>query len=115
MGSKSDDGGDYESLATLVAVAIAAFAKHRDTPPLLLAFVEDEDSRRLRHVVDARDDGSEGEDNTPRVKRTRRVFPRPTYKASFACALRCSGAANPCEYVRGRAIAVVDYFSRELY
>ena len=30
--------------------------------------------------------GSDGEDNSPRVKRARRVFPRPTYKASSACA-----------------------------
>ena len=64
----------------------------------------------LMHEID----GSEGEGSPPRVKRTRRVFPRPTYNASSACALRCSGAANSCEYVRGRAIAVVDYFSREV-
>ena len=42
-------------------------------------------------------DGSEGRDNPPHVKRTRRVFPRPIYKASSACALRCSSAANSCE------------------
>ena len=59
-------------------------------------------------------DGNNGEDNPPRVKRTRRVFPRPIYEASSARALRCSGVANSCEYVRGRAIAVVDCFSREL-
>ena len=59
-------------------------------------------------------DGSEGEDINPRVMRARRVFPRPTYKAYSACALTCSGAANSCEYVRGRAIAVIDYISREL-
>ena len=51
---------------------------------LLLVFVEDEDSRRLRHVVvDQRHvmheiDGSEGEDIPPHVKGTRRLFPRPT-------------------------------------
>ena len=64
----------------------------------------------LMHEIDK----SEGEDNPPRVKRTRRGLPRPTYKVSSACALRCSGAANSCKYVRSRAIAVVKYFSREL-
>ena len=59
-------------------------------------------------------DGSDGEDNPPRVKRTRRVFPRPTYEASSACALRCSGAANSRECVRSQATAVVDHFSRQL-
>ena len=54
------DGDDYENLATLVAVAIAAFAKQKDTL-LLLVSVEDEDSRRVGHiVVDARDRRSEG-------------------------------------------------------
>ena len=55
----------------------------RDTS-LLLVFVEDADSLRLRHaVVDERDRRERGgrEDNPPGVKRTRRVFPRPTYKA----------------------------------
>ena len=47
----------------------------------------------LMHEID----GSEGRDNPPHVKRTRRVFPRPIYKASSACALRCSSAANSCE------------------
>ena len=55
--------------------------------------------------------GSEGEHNRLRVKRTRRVFPRPTYKASSACALTCSGRANS---VRTRAIAFVDFFPRGL-
>ena len=53
MPMRSDiDGDDCESLA-LDAVAIAAFTIHKLT--LLLVFVEDEDSRRLRHAVDARD------------------------------------------------------------
>ena len=55
-------------------------------------------------------DGSEGEDDPPCLKRTRRGFPRPTYEASSVCALRCSGAANLRVYVRSRAIAAVDYF-----
>ena len=52
------------------------------------------DMSLLMHEID----GSEGEDNPRRVKRTRRGFPHPTYKASSACALRCSGAINSCEY-----------------
>ena len=86
MGSDSD-GDEHKSLATLVAVAIAAFAKHRDTNTTRV------DIRRLRHVSPLlmhEIDGSEGVDDPPPVKRTRRVFPRPTYKASSACALRCS-------------------------
>ena len=49
-------------------------------------------------------DGSEGEDNPPRVKRTRRAFPRLAYKASSACAemLWFSELAR----VRSQAIAV---------
>ena len=61
MGSDSD-GKDYESPATLLAVAIAHSPNTIDTLLLLLllllllVFVEGEDSRRLRHVVvDARD------------------------------------------------------------
>ena len=57
MGSGSD-GDDYEGLATLVAVALAPFTKHRQasTAVLLLVFVKNEDNRHLRHVVvDARD------------------------------------------------------------
>ena len=53
----------------------------------------------LMHEID----GSEGGDNLRRVKRTRRVFLRPTYKASCACALRYSGAANSCGYVVERS------------
>ena len=86
------------------------------TTTTILVFVDDEDSRRLQHVVvharDPRERG-EGEDNP----RTRRVFPHPTYpayKAPSACALRCSGAANTCECVRSRAIAVADCFSLQL-
>ena len=43
--------------------------------------------------------GSEGGDNPPGVKRTQRAFPRTAYKTSSASVLRCSGAANSCEYV----------------
>ena len=117
MGSDSD-GDDNESLATLVAVANAAFAKHIDTllrrvlvlSRTMTAAVCDMPLTLLMREIY----GSEGEHNPPRVKRTRCAFPRPTYKASSACALRCSGAENSCVYVRGRAIAVVDFFLREL-
>ena len=57
-------------------------------------------------------DGSEGEDNTPRVKRTRRAFPRPTYNASFACA-DMLWRGEPVR-VRCRPTAVVDLFRENL-
>ena len=63
----------------------------------------------LMHEID----GREGGENPPRLERTWRVFHRPIYKASSACALRFSGAANSCEYVRSRAVAVVDYIWQE--
>ena len=114
MGSDSD-GDDYEP-CQLLAVATAPFAKHRDTHCYDYSYLSRtrtaavcEMSLFMHEIV-----GGEEEDNPPRVKRTRRVFPRPTYKGSYVCALIYSGAANPCEYVRGRAIAVVDYYSREL-
>ena len=51
-------------------------------------------------------DGSEGEDNPPRAKRIRRVFPRPIAKLHLRGEL---------VRVRSRAIAVVDYFARTLF
>ena len=62
----------------------------------------------LMHEID----GSKGDDNPSRVKRTRRVFPRPIYTASSACSemLWCGELAR----VRSRAIAVGDYFARTL-
>ena len=52
MGSGSD-GDDYESLAILLAIAMTHLPNTRHT---LLVLAEDEDGRRLRHVVvDARD------------------------------------------------------------
>ena len=55
-----------------------------NTRRTLHELVEDEDSRRLRHV-DARDRRERAGNNHPRVKRTRRGFPLPTYKESFIC------------------------------
>ena len=55
MGSDSD-GDDYEGLVTLVAGRSRHCSiRQIQTHTLLLVFVEDEDSRHLRHVVDARD------------------------------------------------------------
>ena len=62
----------------------------------------------LTHEID----GSEEEGNTPRVKRTRRGFPRPTFNASSVCALRCSGVVNSCVYVRSRAIPLLIIFRK---
>ena len=58
------DGDDYESLATLVAVVIAAFAKHKDTHNYCsnLSWTRTAavcDMSVLMHEID----GSEGEDN----------------------------------------------------
>ena len=60
---------------------IAAIAKVSNATCILV--VEDEDSRRLRHVVLLMYDSDESdrEDNLPRVKRTLRVFPCTTYTA----------------------------------
>ena len=55
---------------------------------------------------------SEGEDSPSCVKRTRRVFPRPTNKGLYACAeiLWC------VELVRARSRATaVQYFARNLF
>ena len=84
MGSESD-GNEYEGLATLLAAANAAIAIRKHTLLLL--------SSRTRTAVVCdmpllmcEIDGSEGEDIPPRLKRTRRTFSGPTYKASSACA-----------------------------
>ena len=106
MGSDSD-GDDCEGVATLLAVAIAAFAKVSKSRYTFV--VEDEDSRGLQHVVDVRDRRDRGEDNVVRVKRTCRVFPCPTYTASSACAemLWCSEHVRVSSHEAG---AFVDYF-----
>ena len=79
------------------------------------SYLSDEDSRRLRHVLaDARDRRGRGERQpSSREVHTAYFLSRPTNKASSACALSCSGAADTCACVRHRAIAVVDYFLRE--
>ena len=79
------DGDDYESLATLVAVAIAAFDKHRHTQVLLIVFVKDEDSRHLRHVVvDARNRRERGGRQPSSREAHTGCFPSP-YLQSFVC------------------------------
>ena len=100
MGSENY-GDDYESLATLVAVVLAAFAKHRHTL-LLLAFVEDEDSRRLRHVVDARDRRERGGRQPSSSEAHTECFSSP-HLQSFICMcaemLWCSELVRVCMYV----------------
>ena len=57
-------------------------------------------------------DESEGVDNPPRVKRARRVFPRPTYNTSSACAeVQWCGELV---LARSQAIAVFDYSVKTL-
>ena len=81
------DGDNYENLAIPLAVAVATFAKRKTHTNR----AEDEDSRCLRQVVvaarDRRERGGKQpwKNNPPRVKLTRRVFPRLIYKASFRC------------------------------
>ena len=68
MGSDSD-GGDYESPATLLAVAIAHSPNIRHT---LFVLVEGEDSRCLGYIYTLlmlKIDLSEGEDNPSCLKR----------------------------------------------
>ena len=98
---------------SLLAVAIAHSPNTRHT---LLILVEGEESRRPRYVVvDAQYRLERGGRQPSLLEAHTAWFPSssPT-KPSSVCALRCSGAADSCVYVRGRAIAVVDYFSREL-
>ena len=95
MGPDSD-GEDYESLATLLAVALAALSKHKTHTTRTCRGRSRQtaavyDSSLFMHEID----GSEGEDNSPRVKRT--VFPRPAYKASSACEIIwCSELVRVC-------------------
>ena len=72
MGSDSED---YQSLATLVKVDIASFAKQRDAHDDYSYLSRTRtaavcDVSLLMHEID----GSEGEDNPPIVKRTSRAF-----------------------------------------
>ena len=74
MGPDSD-GDDYESLEesldTLLAVAVATFAETQQNPLL----TEDEDSHRLRDVVDARDRRERGRKQTSSREAHKAVFP----------------------------------------
>ena len=110
MGSDSGNYDDYESLATLLAGASAAFAKHETHTNCTLSSNTKTaavcDMSLLMHEID----GSEGEDNPSRVNT--RVFPRSTYKASSASMLRCSGPANSYQYVVERSPLLI--ISREL-
>ena len=83
------DGDEYETLATL-AVAVASFAKRKHN------------SSSRRRTVAAWDlvmkemdtDGDE-DDNAPRAKFTRRVWPRPDYSSSaWAVMLQCPALHN---------------------
>ena len=55
-------------------------------------------------------DESEGDDNPPHVKRTRRVFPRPTFKESFICVcgemLWCSELVRVCTWSNDRRSSI---------
>ena len=107
------DGDDYENLASLLAVAMAAFAKYK-AHYLLLVLVEGKDSRRLRHiVVDARDRRERGgKQPSSREAHTAR-FSSPHLQSSICV---CAEMLWHGELVRirSRAIAVVDYFSLEI-
>ena len=105
--------GDYESLATLLAVAIAAFAKHTTHTTATYSYLSRTRtaSHRLRQMSLMHEtDGSEGEDVPPGVKRTRR-FPW-AHLQIIICV--CSEILWSGELVgvRSRAIAVVDYFKK---
>ena len=67
------DGDDYESLATLLAVAIAALVKHNTH--CYYSYLSRTRTAAVCNVslLMLEIDGSEGEDDSPRVKRTRRV------------------------------------------
>ena len=105
------DGDDYESLAALLAVAFAAFAKHK-TYTTTRFVVEHKDSRRLQQVaVHARDRRERGgKQPSLRVKRTRRVYPRLTYNFSSATVEMLW--RGELVRVRRRAITIVGYFAR---
>ena len=75
MGSDSD--GEYESLALSSQSRLQHSPNTRHTP---LIVVEDEDSRRLRHVVvDARDRRERGPRQPSCREAPTALFPRPTY------------------------------------
>ena len=118
MGSHRDED-DHESLDTLVGVAIAPFApfaQHRDKQYTLLLLVFILSRTRTATVCDMSllMHESEGEDNPPRVKRTRRVFPSPHLQSLICvCAemLWCSELMRVCMWCSDRRCCHV---SREL-
>ena len=111
MGSDSDDGDDYESPATLLAVVIAHSPNARHT---LLVLVESEESRRLRHVVvDARDRLERGGRQPSLLEAHTAWFPSP-HLQSLICVCAEMLWCSELVHVRSGTIAVVDCFSREL-
>ena len=97
-------------LATLLAAAMAAFAIHKTHTTCLSSRTRTAAVCDMHVVIDARNRRERG---TTLLKRTRRVTPRPIYKAASACAemLWC----GELERVHSLAIAVVDYFERTLF
>ena len=92
MGSDSD-GGDYESFAALLAVAIAAFTKHATHTATTYSYLSRTRtaSHRLRHLSFMYEiDESEGGDY-------------PTKLHLRVRALRCSGRANSWAYIVERS------------
>ena len=114
MGPDNDD--DYESLATLLAVAIALFAKVSDTnftTPDTHLSSRTRTTAACDMLLTYEIDESVGENKPPRVKRARRVFPCPTYAASSACA-KILGYGELVRVRSHEAIAAVDYFVEKI-
>ena len=93
---------DFDSLATLRAVAIAPFGRLHHSAntrrTLLLVCVEDEESRRLRHVVvDARDRRERGGRQPPSHEAHTACFFSPRLQ-SFICV--CAEMLWSNEFVR---------------
>ena len=110
MGSYGD-GDDYDSLAPLLAVSSDCSIHHTHT----LVF-EDEDSRRLGHViVDAQDRRERGR-RQPSAREVHTTCVASTYLQTFTCVCAEMLWYGELVRVRSRAIAVVvSFFSRALF
>eukprot|EP00904_Undaria_pinnatifida_P003091 jgi/Undpi1/12783/HiC_scaffold_6.g02451.m1 len=87
--SDSGDDGDYETLGLLV-VAFASFAKRKHNLSRTRTVATWEILMREHPDSDGEEEGT-----TPRMKRTRRVFPRSDYNASaWGQMLRCEALNN---------------------